>query len=171
VKNSKLTAVMLALTTVGATMLTSLPAKAATVCKVTDPTGTSLNLRVSPNGKIIGTVKNNTEVYIYEIIGGEKNQPWAKVGSEGRVLGWAFREFISCYQASLNSPWVVIGKTSTGETLFLDLSSAQFTGYGEATLFTYKFTGNVTSRVNKAVTESCEGITGKLRTIVLWNGL
>lgn len=67
-------------------------------------------------------------------------------------------------QNSLNSPWIVIGKTSTGETLSLDLSSAQFTGYGEATLFTYKFTGNVTSRVNKAVTESCEGITGKLRT-------
>jgi hypothetical protein len=67
-------------------------------------------------------------------------------------------------QNYLNSPWIVIGKTSTGETLSLDLSSAQFTGYGEATLFTYKFTGNVTSRVNKAVTESCEGITGKLRT-------
>jgi len=67
-------------------------------------------------------------------------------------------------QNSLNSPWIVIGKTSTGETLSLDLSSAQFTGYGEATLFTYKFTGDVTSRVNKAVTESCKGITGKLTT-------
>ncbi|MBN3945924.1 MAG: hypothetical protein HWQ38_05315 [Nostoc sp. NMS7] len=67
-------------------------------------------------------------------------------------------------QNSFNSPWVVIGKTSTGETLSLDLSSAQFTGYGEATVFTYKFTGNVATRINTAVTESCEGITGKLRT-------
>ena len=70
----------------------------------------------------------------------------------------------SLAQTSQSERWVTIGKTNTGETLSLDLSSAQFTGYGEATLFTYKFTGNVSSRVNKAVTESCEGVTGKLRT-------
>ncbi|QLE56920.1 SH3 domain-containing protein [Nostoc sp. TCL26-01] len=81
-----------------ATTLTSFPAKAQTVCKVTDPTGTLLNLRKSPNGQIIGTIKNDTEVYIYEIVHDEKNRLWAKVGFEGRVWGWAFREFISCYQ-------------------------------------------------------------------------
>ncbi|MHC5820075.1 MAG: hypothetical protein ACYT04_30455 [Nostoc sp.] len=62
------------------------------------------------------------------------------------------------------SPWIVVGKTSTGETLSLDLSSAHFVGYGEATEFTYKFTGNVTSRVNKAVTESCEANKGEIRS-------
>lgn len=92
-------AAMLALVTAGATMLTSFPAKAdATVCKITDPTGTPLNLRIAPNGQITGTVKNNTEVYIYEIVSDGKNQQWAKVGFKGRVWGWAFREFISCYQ-------------------------------------------------------------------------
>ncbi|WP_219725440.1 SH3 domain-containing protein, partial [Fischerella thermalis] len=81
-----------------ATMLTSFPVKAQTVCKVTDPTGTPLNVRKSPNGQIIGTIENNTEVDIYEIVRDEKNRPWAKVGFEGRVWGWVFREFISCYQ-------------------------------------------------------------------------
>lgn len=66
--------------------------------------------------------------------------------------------------SSKYSPWVAIAETSIGETLSLDLSSAHFVGYGEATEFTYKFTGNVTSRVNKAVTESCETNKGKLRT-------
>ncbi|PLZ97634.1 peptide-binding protein [Fischerella thermalis CCMEE 5268] len=79
-------------------MLTSFPVKAQTVCKVTDPTGTPLNVRKSPNGQIIGTIENNTEVDIYEIVRDEKNRPWAKVGFEGRVWGWVFREFISCYQ-------------------------------------------------------------------------
>jgi hypothetical protein len=65
-------------------------------------------------------------------------------------------------QNSLNSPWIVIGKTSTGETFTLDLSSAHFISYGEAVEFTYKFTGSVTSRVNTAVTESCEQSTGEL---------
>ncbi|MHC5823305.1 MAG: hypothetical protein ACYT04_47595 [Nostoc sp.] len=65
-------------------------------------------------------------------------------------------------QNSLNSPWVVIGKTSTGETFTLDLSSAHFISYGEAVEFNYKFTGSVTSRVNTATTESCEQSTGEL---------
>lgn len=49
-----------------------------------------------------------------------------------------------------------------GETLSLDLSSAHFVDYGESAEFTYKFTGNTTTRVNRAITESCEA--GKLRT-------
>ena len=98
-RNPKLlvSAAVVAIATV-ATMLATFPVKAETVCKVTDPTNTPLNLRISPNGKITGTVKNGTDVYIYEIVSDEKNQRWAKVGFNGFVWGWAFREFISCYQ-------------------------------------------------------------------------
>ncbi|MBN3945922.1 MAG: SH3 domain-containing protein [Nostoc sp. NMS7] len=95
-KNHKLmvSAVILAL----ATAFTSFPAKAeVTVCKITDPTGTPLNLRIAPNEQITGTVKNGTEVYIYEIVPDEKGRQWAKVGFNGFVWGWVFREFISCY--------------------------------------------------------------------------
>jgi hypothetical protein len=77
-------------------------AKAEELCKVTDPTGTPLNVRATPNGKIVTTVKNGTEVYIEESASDDKGRPWAKVSttSKGKkkVLGWVLREFISCYK-------------------------------------------------------------------------
>jgi hypothetical protein len=80
-----------------------LPLQAINVCKVTDPTGTPLNIRTSPNGQIIGKLSNQKEVYIEEIISDNKGKPWAKVGGYGvdgkyRIYGWVFREFISCYE-------------------------------------------------------------------------
>jgi hypothetical protein len=77
-------------------------AKAEDVCKVTDPTGTPLNVRATPNGKIVSTLKNGTEVYIEEAASDDKGRPWAKVSATNkgkkRVLGWVLREFISCYK-------------------------------------------------------------------------
>jgi hypothetical protein len=78
-----------------------LSAKAETVCKVTDPTGTPLNVRDTPNGRVINTLKNGREVSINQISYDSKGRPWAKVGGyyngEYRVWGWVLREFISCY--------------------------------------------------------------------------
>lgn len=34
------------------------------VCQVTDPTGTPLNVRATPNGKVIKTLKNGRKVFI-----------------------------------------------------------------------------------------------------------
>lgn len=45
-------------------------------CKVTDPTGTPLNVRQSPNGKIIGTLANGTFVIIVD----SKKPPTASPG-------------------------------------------------------------------------------------------
>lgn len=77
-------------------------AQAEEVCKVTDPTGTPLNVRAAPNGRIVSTLKNGREVYIEEISTDDKGKPWAKIslGIRGKklVLGWVLREFISCYQ-------------------------------------------------------------------------
>ncbi|MTJ10354.1 MULTISPECIES: SH3 domain-containing protein [unclassified Anabaena] len=77
------------------------PAKAEEVCKVTDPTGTPLNVRDVPNGRIINQLKNGKEVYIIEIIYDNKRRPWAKISGyhngKYRVWGWVFREFVSCY--------------------------------------------------------------------------
>ncbi|WP_204103671.1 MULTISPECIES: hypothetical protein [Spirulina sp. CCY15215] len=79
----------------------SLPAKAENVCEVTDPTGTPLNVRDSPNGRVVNALRNGREVYIIEIAYDRKNRPWAKIGGyyqgEYRIWGWVFREFISCY--------------------------------------------------------------------------
>lgn len=78
-----------------------LPARAERVCKVSDPTGTPLNVRDSPNGDIINTLRNGREVDIIEIVNDEQNRSWAKIGGyyEGnyRIWGWVIREFISCY--------------------------------------------------------------------------
>jgi hypothetical protein len=80
------------------------PVKAETVCKVTDPTGTPLNVRDEPNGQVVTTLKNGRDVYILEIYYDSKNHPWARIGGyykgEYRVWGWVFREFISCYKRS-----------------------------------------------------------------------
>jgi hypothetical protein len=78
-----------------------LPVKAESVCKVTDPTGTPLNVRESPNGKVVNALKNDREVYVLEITSDQQGRSWAKVGGyyqgKRRVWGWVLREFISCY--------------------------------------------------------------------------
>jgi hypothetical protein len=70
-------------------------------CKVTDPTGTPLNLRASPNGRIVGKVRNGTIVYIERSSTDDNGRAWAKIGTYRRskyvILGWVYREFISCY--------------------------------------------------------------------------
>jgi Bacterial SH3 domain len=81
--------------------ITNLPVRAEKICKVTDPTGTPLNVRDRPNGKIINKLKNGRKVDILEISSDSKGRPWAKVGGDYngqyKVWGWVIREFISCY--------------------------------------------------------------------------
>lgn len=72
----------------------------AETCKVTDPTGTPLNVRTYPNGKIITKVKNMTRVHILDYTYDNKGRPWAYVSFNkgGRSYsGYVFREFVSCY--------------------------------------------------------------------------
>ncbi len=78
-----------------------LPAKAERVCKVTDPTGTPLNVRNQPNGQVVNALRNGREVYIEDTGSDEQGRSWVKVGGyyngTYRVWGWVLREFISCY--------------------------------------------------------------------------
>ncbi len=70
-------------------------------CKVTDPTGTPLNLRALPNGRIIGKVGNGTIVFIEKDATDDNGKSWVKIGTYRKskyvILGWVYREFISCY--------------------------------------------------------------------------
>jgi uncharacterized protein YraI len=68
-------------------------------CKVTDPTGTPLNVRASPNGKIIGTLANGTLVSVAGYGEDANGKSWAQVKNygTGKLIGWVFREFISCF--------------------------------------------------------------------------
>jgi hypothetical protein len=71
------------------------------VCKVTDPTGTPLNVRDSPNGRIINALRKDREVYIQKTAYDNQDRAWILVGGyyEGsyRTWGWVFKEFVSCY--------------------------------------------------------------------------
>lgn len=71
------------------------------VCQVTDPTGTPLNVRNSPNGRVINALRNGREVYILKTSYDSQGRTWVFVGGyyrgEYRVWGWVLREFISCY--------------------------------------------------------------------------
>jgi Bacterial SH3 domain len=68
-------------------------------CKVTDPTGTPLNVREGPGGKVTGTLANGTLVSILGYGEDANGKPWAYVKNHktGKPIGWIFREFVSCY--------------------------------------------------------------------------
>lgn len=68
-------------------------------CIVSDPTGTPLNLRERPQGRIIGSLRNGTYVRLVDISYDGLGRPWGFIigWDSGRPLGWVFREFISCY--------------------------------------------------------------------------
>ena len=68
-------------------------------CKVTDPTGTPLNVRESPNRKIVGTLANGALVAIVESKDAVNGKPWVKIvdAKTKKPIGWVFREFVSCF--------------------------------------------------------------------------
>lgn len=65
-------------------------------CRVADPSGTPLNVRDGPNGRITGTLPNGLAV---RILSGDPT--WARIGDDasGRPLGWVFRRYLACAAA------------------------------------------------------------------------
>jgi hypothetical protein len=56
-----------------------IPARADTsvICRVADPTGTPLNIRLQPNGEIVATARNGDKILVFR--GDEKR------GNDGRI--------------------------------------------------------------------------------------
>ena len=75
--------------------------QAGKTCKVTDPTGTPLNARLRPNGKVINRIKNGRSVYIQSVARDDQNKSWVLVSIKNqgnyKTLGYVLREFVSCY--------------------------------------------------------------------------
>lgn len=70
-------------------------------CRVSDQTGTPLNVRAAPGGKkIVGKLKNGTVVYVENYSGDAKDQSWAEVrlkrSSKTKPLGWVLQDFLVC---------------------------------------------------------------------------
>lgn len=94
-----MTAIRLGLAAALAAGLAASPAFAQNRCAVTDPTGTPLNIRETPNGEIIGRVSNGAGVRVVNTSFDERGRPWALISPRGRnhLVGWVYREFVSCY--------------------------------------------------------------------------
>lgn len=74
------------------------PVFAQTFCYVSDPTGTPLNIRIEPNGRIVGTIRNGTQVTIGEEREDERGRSWVFIRNldSGRGIGWVYRNFLNC---------------------------------------------------------------------------
>ena len=59
------------------------------LCRVMAPTGTPLNVRVAPNGGIVGTLNNGLLVAVVETRNDADGRPWAFIvrASDGRPFG------------------------------------------------------------------------------------
>lgn len=67
-------------------------------CTVADPTGTPLNVRATPAGRLLPPVLyNGANVVTYQTDTDARGKAWALVGRPGGgVYGWVFREYIIC---------------------------------------------------------------------------
>lgn len=85
----------IAFATMLSTTSTALACGGAPVCTVVDPTGTPLNVRASPDGKIIGTLKNGDLVEFVEHKE-EKGKRWALVSRFSEAAGYVFGAYLKC---------------------------------------------------------------------------
>jgi hypothetical protein len=82
----------------------------APVCTVADPTGTPLNIRLSPNGPVVGTAKNGTELAFVEHRDVD-GKLWALVErfDEGVLAAdfdgaWVFGPYLDCATTTKGLP-------------------------------------------------------------------
>jgi hypothetical protein len=81
------------------TALTGISVKAQK-CEVADPTGTPLNVRAKPNGRIVGKLRNGSVVWQEDFLYDSMGREWLKVGIyRGKkyvVLGYVLKDLLSC---------------------------------------------------------------------------
>jgi hypothetical protein len=70
----------------------------AAQCIIADPTGSPLNVRTGPNGKVVQTLENGISVRIVSSTADSQGREWSRIESTegGMVLGWAFKPFLKC---------------------------------------------------------------------------
>jgi hypothetical protein len=74
------------------------PAALVAACLVADPTGTPLNVRTGPYGRILGNVANGSRVTVIDRSIDRNGKNWVYVADQaGKPLGWLFREYITCH--------------------------------------------------------------------------
>lgn len=68
------------------------------ICTVADPTGTPLNFRGYPNGKIKGTLKNGSKVLAGFTMWDEKERDWVQLihPKTHQEYGWVLESYLKC---------------------------------------------------------------------------
>lgn len=71
---------------------------AATRCYVNDPTGTDLNYRTSPGGKVLGQIANQGGVTIVDQGKDNQGRAWIYIKSNesDMPLGWVIKSYLKC---------------------------------------------------------------------------
>jgi Bacterial SH3 domain len=89
---------------------TALACGGAPICTVADPTGTPLNIRLSPNGPVIGSAKNGTPLAFIEHREVD-GKTWALVErfNDGELAAdfdgaWVFGAYLDCKGTTLGLP-------------------------------------------------------------------
>lgn len=67
-------------------------------CVVSDPTGTPLNIRATPNGRVVGKLKNGAVVFVSTYSGDAQDRSWSqvKLTRKGAAKGWVLSEYLEC---------------------------------------------------------------------------
>ena len=60
--------------------------------------GGNLNVRVAPNGRVVGRLVNGTNVTVLDSMNDRNGDPWTRVRSHirGSLVGWVASEFVIC---------------------------------------------------------------------------
>ncbi|VEE06597.1 SH3 domain-containing protein [Neisseria animalis] len=69
------------------------------VCYVSDPTGTPLNVRAKPAGKVIAKLKNGTPVVLIDHVAyyDRKGKAWIQIATpDNKKIGYVFDDYIVC---------------------------------------------------------------------------
>jgi Bacterial SH3 domain len=79
-------------------------ASAETACRVDDPTGTPLNVRTTPNGRIVGALANGDFVSLLDRASDTRGRLWVYVGTtDNKPIGWVYADFIACGNEKVES--------------------------------------------------------------------
>ena len=69
----------------------------SSLCKANDPSDTYINLRETPNGRLVGPVNNGQKlVVVSDSVNDSKGRPWIKVSNPSRsIIGYAMQSLTS----------------------------------------------------------------------------
>jgi hypothetical protein len=73
-----------------------------TECLVEDPTGTPLNIRRTPGGEVVGSLRNGDGI-VLDGSGAQWQKAISYSSGQARILGWVWSKFVDCHSERTNT--------------------------------------------------------------------